>query len=87
MRLEEIYKKAEHFDEHFAKLIPVTLPIMDEYEGKIRDVVTKHVHAFKTRKPTFATSSTKSRKTNGWSASVFDNERGDLPHIWGILFA
>jgi hypothetical protein len=45
MSLEEIYKKAEHVDEHFAELIPVTLPIMDEYEGKIRDVVTKHVHA------------------------------------------
>src|SRR3989344_6893502 len=44
MTIDEIYKAVQTFDDHFQELIAVVLPVANEHEDKIRQIVTSHVN-------------------------------------------
>ena len=44
MPIDEIYKVVQTFDDHFPELVAVVIPVANEYEEKVRDIVTSHVN-------------------------------------------
>jgi len=44
MTIDEIYKAVQSFDDHFQELVAVVLPVANEHEDKIRQIVTSHVN-------------------------------------------
>lgn len=44
MDIDEIYKVVQTFDDYFPELVAVVLPVANEYEEKVRDIVAAHVN-------------------------------------------
>lgn len=43
MTLDEIYKTVESFDDNFPELMPAVLPVANDYEEKMKIIVTQQV--------------------------------------------
>lgn len=42
LTLDDIYIKVQDFDKHFPELLPAMLPVVTDYEEKIKAIVTEH---------------------------------------------
>lgn len=43
MTIDEIHRVVKSFDEHFPELLPALLPIIKEYDDKVKEIVLKQV--------------------------------------------
>lgn len=43
MNINEIHSVAQSFDDHFPELVPVVVQVSQDYEDKVKKIVTEHV--------------------------------------------